>query len=115
MALRPTAPAIRRRGVLAIWALAMALRELLNPGPAVTRATPGFRVNIPHASAMKTEACSCRVVNISSADPSAASYKGLMWPPERLKTLVTPFSIRASNASCPPETIPIFSPLFQYP
>ena len=104
---RPTVPASSNRGELAMLALAMALIALLNPGPAVTKATPGFRVNLPHASAINTAACSCRVVKISRGDPSADSYKGFICPPQRLKTLVTPFSIRASTASCPPDIIPI--------
>jgi hypothetical protein len=38
-----------------------------------------------------------------------------MWPPERLKTLFTPFSKRPSRANCPPDIIPIlisFDPMY---
>jgi hypothetical protein len=42
-------------------AFAMAESELVKPGPAVTKATAGWRVILPIASAMNTAACSCRV------------------------------------------------------
>ena len=48
-------------GALEKRAFATAERAFVKPGPAVTMAIPGSRVILPHASAMKTAACSCRV------------------------------------------------------
>ncbi len=67
---RPTQPAIRTTGALESLALAIPESALVNPGPAVTMATAGFRVIRAQASAMKTAACSCRVSKRATGDPS---------------------------------------------
>jgi len=66
----PTQPAIRITGAFDNRALAIPERAFVKPGPAVTRATAGFRVIRAQASAMKTAACSCRVSKMVTGDPS---------------------------------------------
>ena len=99
--------------------VARADTALVTPGPAVTAAKPGVRVRRPVASAAKTAVASWRTSSSRTAPsrsadcrsgaasnpclpPTAASYSGKMWAPERVNNVVAPWARAAATTWCPP-------------
>ena len=101
------------------WADVTADTTLVTPGPAVTTARPGERVRRPVPSAAKAAVASWRT-SISrglavaaallespaaatpAAPPTAASYSGNTWAPDRVNSEVTPCARAARSACTPP-------------
>src|SRR5580692_8738991 len=90
-------PEITRIGARETWALAMPVMELVIPGPAVTSATPSSPVSSAWACAICTAARSSRTSMMRIPSASSRIQIGMMWPPQRANTRLTPrcFNSRA--------------------
>ena len=95
-------PLSRTTGDSAAIATYSAVSVLANPGPAVTRATPGSPVNLPHASAACTAAASCRKWTRSVPASRAASNTGMIWLPDSVKIRPTPSADRVLTSRSAP-------------
>ncbi len=79
----------------------MALMPLVTPGPAVSAQAPVWRVALAHPSAAKAADCSWRVSTMSMPSSRQPSKIEKMWPPERVKSFVTPWALSRLATSLP--------------
>jgi hypothetical protein len=84
-------------------ACAIALTPLVTPGPAVSTASPGIRVNLPVASAAKAAVCSWRTSSsrIGGSALTAPSYIGKTCAPDSVNMVSTPCARATATASSP--------------
>jgi len=76
-------------GALSRYAFAMPVRALVNPGPAVTRHTPGLPVYTDQAWAIMAAACSCRTSMARILYSVKLSRIASMCPPDMQNTVST--------------------------
>ena len=77
---------------------------LVTPGPAVSAATPGWRVAFAQPSAANAADCSWRVSTMSIPSSRQPSKIEKMWPPESVNSFVTPWAFSRFATSRPPCT-----------
>ena len=71
-------------------AVVIALTPLVTPGPAVSTASPGWRVSFAHPSAANVAVCSWRTSTMRTSCFTAASYSGQTCPPLSVNITSTP-------------------------
>ena len=86
------------------------LMPLVTPGPAVSAATPGWRVAFAHPSAANAADCSWRVSTMSIPSSRQPSKIEKMWPPESVNSFVTPWAFSRFATSRPPCGAAVASP-----
>ena len=96
------APPMSTIGDCAIAAFFTAVIVFVQPGPAVTAATPGTPVRRATASAAKTAFTSWRTSRIRMPDAFAPTSTGEMCPPDSVKTKRTPWLESTLATSQPP-------------
>ena len=94
-------PPTSSSGLSLEWAAATAEIAFVTPGPAVTVATPHWRVTFDQPSAAKVAVCSWRVSMIRMPCSTAPVSIGQMWAPLRVKRWLVPASLRARTISSP--------------
>ncbi len=99
---RRRAPAEHEIGEWLACAPAIALIPLVMPGPAVSAQTPIPRVAFAKPSAANAAVCSWRTSTIPIPSVLQPSYMEKMWPPESVKSLLTPWAFRRRATSLPP-------------